>query len=68
MEEMTIEGHSELIIKSGNLWGFRTNDGKLITDSHFSAGIVVAMDEIASYNNKPNITDGRNVRITIELL
>lgn len=63
-----IEGHSELIIKSENLWGFRTSDDKLITDSHFSAGIVVAMDEIASYNDKPKIADGRDVRIIIELL
>ena len=70
MEKYSIAGHSKLIDKGDNLWGFvvedNDNNETLLSDDYFSSSIVIALDEIATFLGKPDIKEGQRVRITIE--
>lgn len=39
----------------------------LLSDSYFSSSIVIALDEIANFKNKPEIKEGQKVKISIEI-
>ena len=70
MEKYSIAGHSKLIDKGDNLWGFvvedNDNNETLLSDDYFSSSIVIALDEITTFLGKPDIKEGQRVRITIE--
>ena len=70
MEKYSIAGHSTLIDKGDNLWGFvvedSDNNGTLLSDDYFSSSIVIALDEITTFLGKSDIKEGQRVRITIE--
>ena len=57
--------------ENNNLWGFvveRDNSTDiLLSDDYFSSSIVIALDEIANFKNKPEIKEGQKVKITIEI-
>jgi|GEM_PF-3054776 len=71
MDKYSIVGHSKLMDESNNLWGFvvESDNSKdiILSDDYFSSGIVIALDEIASFKNKPKIKEGQKVKITIEI-
>lgn len=71
MDKYSIIGHSKLMDESNNLWGFvvESDNSKdiILSDDYFSSGIVIALDEIASFKNKPKIKEGQKVKITIEI-
>lgn len=71
MDKYSIVGHSKLMDESNNLWGFVVESGNskdiILSDDYFSSGIVIALDEIASFKNKPKIKEGQKVKITIEI-
>ena len=71
MDKYSIVGHSKLMDESNNLWGFvvESDNSKdiILSDDYFSSGIVIALDEIASFKNKPKIQEGQKVKITIEI-
>ena len=71
MDKYSIVGHSKLIDESNNLWGFVVESDNstdiLLSDGYFSSSIVIALDEIASFKNKPEIKEGQKVKITIEV-
>lgn len=70
MEKYSIAGHSTLIDKGDNLWGFVVEDSDnnetLLSDDYFSSSIVIALDEITTFLGKPDIKEGQRVRIIIE--
>ena len=57
MDKYSITGHSKLIDENNNLWGFVVEDDNstdvLLSDDYFSSSIVIALDEIANFKNKP---------------
>ena len=71
MDKYSIIGHSKLMDESNNLWGFvvESDNSKdiILSDNYFSSGIVIALDEIAEFKNKPKIKEGQKVKITIEI-
>lgn len=71
MDKYSIVGHSKLIDESNNLWGFvvESDNSKdiILSDDYFSSGIVIALDEITNFKNKPEIKEGQKVKITIEI-
>lgn len=71
MDKYSIVGHSKLIDESNNLWGFVVESDNstdiLLSDGYFSSGIVIVLDEIAEFKNKPKIKEGQKVKITIEI-
>lgn len=71
MDKYSIVGHSKLIDESNNLWGFVVESDNstdiLLSDDYFSPSIVIALDEIANFKNKPGIKEGQKVKITIEI-
>ena len=71
MEKYSIAGHSKLIDKGDNLWGFvveeNDNNETLLSDNYFSSSIVIALDEIANFKGKSDIKEGQRVKITIEV-
>lgn len=71
MDKYSIVGHSKLMDESNNLWGFvvESDNSKdiILSDDYFSSCIVIALDEIAEFKNKPKIKEGQKVKITIEV-
>lgn len=71
MDKYSIVGHSKLMDESNNLWGFVVESDNstdtFLSDGYFSSSIVIALDEIASFKNKPEIKEGQKVKITIEI-
>lgn len=71
MDKYSITGHSKLIDESNNVWGFVVEGSNstdiLLSDDYFSSSIVIALDEIANFKNKPEIKEGKKVKITIEV-
>lgn len=71
MDKYSIVGHSKLMDESNNLWGFIVESDNstdiLLSDDYFSSDIVIALDEIAEFKNKPKIKEGQKVKITIEV-
>lgn len=71
MDKYSIVGYSKLMEESNNLWGFvvESDNSKdiILSDDYFSSGIVIALDEIAEFKNKPKIKEGQKVKITIEI-
>lgn len=61
MDKYSIVGHSKLIDESNNLWGFVVESDNstdiLLSDDYFSSSIVIALDEIANFKNKPGIKE-----------
>jgi len=71
MDKYSIVGHPKLMDESNNLWGFVVESDNstdiLLSDDYFSSSIVIALDEIANFKNKPEIKEGQKVKITIEI-
>lgn len=71
MDKYSIVGYSKLMDESNNLWGFvvESDNSKdiILSDDYFSSGIVIALDEIAEFKDKPKIKEGQKVKITIEI-